>query len=205
MNRLLTHGALGVALTTALEILTAPYSDWVSLYPANGLVHVAKVVALVAFLVGLARWRSGRELGRTGTAATWLVTVGISCAALPYSVVEALLPWTLPAAEAEVRLEQWYAGPAAFVGALAAPALPVILVGLVLLHVVAIRRRLAPVWVPVLNLCCLPLAVAAGVLGQEGAGLPVPHPPTWLFLGLACYGLATATVAHREPAMATGR
>ena len=204
MNRLLTLGALGVASTTALEILTAPYSDWVSLYPANGLVHVAKVVAVIAFLVGLARWRAGRDLGGAGTVATWLVTVGVACAALPYSVVEAVLPWSLPAAVAEARLEEWYDGPAAFVGALAAPALPVIVLGLVLLHVVALRRRLAPPWVPVLNLLCLPLAVAAGVLGQEGAGLPVPHPPTWLFLGLACYGLATAR-AHRPLAMATGR
>jgi hypothetical protein len=51
-----------------------------------------------------------------------------------------------------------------------------------------LRRRALPRWAPVVSLLAIPVAVLAGVAGD--AGLPVPHPPAWLFLGLSAYGVA---------------
>ena len=68
---LLGGGALGVAVTTSLEVVTAPYSSAVSLYALNGVVHMVKVVALVAFAVGMLGWiEQWRDrLGRLGSTA----------------------------------------------------------------------------------------------------------------------------------------
>jgi hypothetical protein len=77
--------------------------------------------------------------------------------------------------------------------AAASIALPLILLGMVTLAVVVLRHRLMPAWAPVAGLVSLPVAVLAGVLGD--AGWAVPHPPAWIFLGLAAYGLALLRMA----------
>ena len=51
------------------------------------------------------------------------------------------------------------------------------------------------------------IAVAIGaVILAEGAGLPLPHPPAWLFLGVASYGIAGLALSSasrgRPPAAA---
>jgi hypothetical protein len=69
-------------------------------------------------------------------------------------------------------------------------AMPVALIALVTLAVVVLRHRLAPSWAPVASLATIPMAVLAGVLTE--AGWAVPHPPAWIFLGLAAYGPALA-------------
>jgi hypothetical protein len=55
-----------------------------------------------------------------------------------------------------------------------------------------------PAWAPIASLAAIPVAVLAGVLGD--AGWVLPHPPAWLFLGLAAYGPALArAVVEAEP------
>lgn len=66
--------------------------------------------------------------------------------------------------------------------------LPLVLLGVVTLAVVTLRRRALPRWAPVVGLPAIPVAVLAGVAGD--AGVPLPHPPAWLFLGLSAYGFA---------------
>ena len=195
---LLTVGALGVTLTTALEVVTAPYSPAVTVYPLNGVVHGAKVLAilvLAAGLVGLVRhleW-TGERLA---AAAVGIVAVATVLGAVPYSVAEAMLDGDLAPATANARLEEVYAQQS-WIGTTASIALPLTVLGLVTLAVVVLRHRVLPIWAPIASLVAIPVAVVAGVLGE--AGWVLPHPPAWIFLGLAAYGPALARVTAERP------
>lgn len=192
-------GALGIAGTTALELLTAPYSPVVRAYPLNGAVHWGKVGAALLLAAGflLLAGRLRERIGRTGAAAMGTVGVATVLGAVPYSLAEALLDSGLTPAAADARLEGVYAEhtwitTAAMIG------LPLVLVGVVTLAVVVLRRHALPAWAPVVSLLGIPAAVLAGIAGD--AGVPLPHPPAWLFLGLAAYGIALL----RQPDRVTG-
>lgn len=196
---LIGTGALGVAVTTALEVVTAPYGAAVRAYPLNGAVHVLKVVAALAFAAGLLAWlRDLRARGeRIAPIAVGVLAAGTVAAAVPYSVVEALLDPGLEPAAADARLNAVHAQQP-WIGALASAVLPLILLALVALAVVALRHRLVPTWAPIASLAAIPLAVLASV--AAGAGWAVPHAPAWLFAGLACYGAALAPARQLAPA-----
>jgi hypothetical protein len=195
---LVAGGALGVAVTTALEVVTAPYSPQVVAYPLNGAVHAAKVVALLALVTGLLAFAG--ELRRKGlrvaAVAAGVLSLAMLAGAGPYSVVEALLSPSLSPAAAEAELDATYAAQP-WIGAVASAALPLFVLGVVVLGVAVLRSRVLPVWAPVASLAAVPVAVLAGVL--SGAGWAVPHPPAWLLLGLSAYGFALA----RRPVAAT--
>lgn len=189
-HRLVAAGALGIALTTAAEVLTAPYSTHVVLYELNPAVHAVKVVAALVFVAGMlalaARHRS--MLGRAGVGAAVALAAGTTMGAIPYSLVETTLDPSVDHAEAAARLDAAYEAQLAWIGHLASAGMLLLLAGLVTLAVVVLRRRLLPRRRPLLSLAAVPLGVAAGVLG-EATGLPVPHPPAWIFL---CLGVAYA-------------
>jgi hypothetical protein len=199
---LITTGALGVAATTALEVVTAPYSPAVSAYPLNGAVHAGKVVAaivLAAGLVGLVGFLA--DLGaRVGALAAGGIAVGAVVGAVPYSVVEATLDPSLAPAAAEVRLEQIHATQA-WIGAAASVAFPLSVLAVVVLAVVVLRRRTLPAWAPIASIAAIPVAVVAGLLGD--AGWVLPHPPAWMFLGLAAYGPALARAGTERAVVLT--
>jgi len=189
-HRLVAAGAFGIALTTAAEVLTAPYSAHVVLYEVNPAVHAVKVLAALVFVTGMlalaARYRT--TLGRAGVGAAVALAAGTTMGAIPYSVVETRLAPNLDHAEAAARLDAAYEAQLAWIGHLASVGMLLLLLGLVTLAVVVLRRRLLPRWRPLLSLAALPLGVLAGVLG-EATNLPVPHPPAWMFL---CLGIAYA-------------
>lgn len=197
---LLGGGALGIAVTTALEMVTAPYSATVSLYPINGVVHMIKVVVVVAFICGLLGfWVHLRDrLGLVGSIAVWALVVGTVFGPVPYSLAEASLDPSLAPGAANAQLEAIYEANE-WIGALSTVGLLLILLSIVTLAVVGLRRRIFATWAPVLSVAAIPLAFAAGVL-TFSVGLPIPHPPTWIYLGLASYGLALAqrTAARLE-------
>ncbi len=200
-HRLIAIGALGIALTTAAEVLTAPYSAHVTLFGLNPAVHAVKVIAALLFVAGMlalaARCRTA--LGRVGVAAAVALAAGTTMGAIPYSVVETRLSPRLGAAEAAAWLDAAYEAHLAWIGHLASVGMLLILVGLVTLAAIVLRRRLLPRWRPVVSLVSIPLAVLAGVLG-ESAGLPVPHPPAWVFL---CLGIAYAAPLASAPGQPT--
>ena len=88
---LLGGGAVGIAATTALEVVTAPYSPAVIAYPLNGVVHLVKVAAVAAFVVGLLGFRAELRdrLGRVGSAAAAALAIASAFGAVPYSLAEA--------------------------------------------------------------------------------------------------------------------
>ncbi|TFV88085.1 hypothetical protein E4P40_10680 [Blastococcus sp. CT_GayMR20] len=190
---LITGGALGIAATTALEVVTGPYSPDVRAFWLNGPVHVAKVLAILALAAGLLPW--ARSLARDGqrvpAVAAGLLAATTVVGAGPYSVVEATLDRGLTPAAASARLDSIYADQAWVITA-SSVALPVLLLALVVFAVVVLGRRLLPRWAPLASLASVPVAVLAGILTE--AGWPLPHPPAWLFLGLAAYGAALVRV-----------
>jgi hypothetical protein len=198
-RRLVAAGALGIALTTAAEVLTAPYSAHLVLYELNPAVHAVKVVAALVFVAGMlalaARYRA--TLGPVGVGAAVALAAGTTIGAIPYSVVETRLDPNLSPAEAAAWLDAAYEAQLAWIGHLAAVGMLLILVGLVTLAVVVLRRRLLPRWRPLLSLAGLPLGVLAGAVG-ETTSLPVPHPPAWVFLCLgAAYAAPLASASGR--------
>lgn len=204
-HRLVAGGALGIAVTTAAEVLTAPYSPHVSLFVLNPAVHVLKVLAAVVFVVGMlalaARHRA--TLGRVGVGAAAALAAGTSFGAVPYSVVETTLDPGMGPAEAAAWLDAAYADGLAWIGYLAAAGMLLVVVGLVTLAVVVLRRRALPRWRPWVALAAVPAGVLSAVLG-EATGLPVPHPPAWIFLGIGiAYAAPLAT--GRRPASSAGR
>jgi hypothetical protein len=186
---LVTVGALGIAVTTALEVVTAPYSPAVSAYALNPAVHGAKVLAVIAFAAGFGALAGAlvRRGERLAAVAAGVLAAGTVLGAAPYSVAETLVSPGLTPAAAEAELEATYAAHP-WIGTVSSIVLPLVVLSLVVFAVVVLRRRLLPAWAPVASLAGIPLAVLAGVLG--GAGWAVPHPPAWLFLGLSAYGVA---------------
>ena len=205
-HRLVAAGALGIALTTAAEVLTAPYSAHVVLFELNPAVHAVKVLAALVFVAGMlalaARYHAA--LGRVGVGAAVALAAATTTGAIPYSVVETTLDPRLTAAQAAAWLDAAYVAQLAWIGYLAMVGMLLILVGLVTLAAVVMRRRLLPRWRPLLSVAALPLGVLAGVLG-ETTGLPVPHPPAWVFLCLAiAYAAPLTSAPGSEPGRPTG-
>ena len=192
------YGALGVAVTTALEVVTAPYSTSVSLYELNGVVHMVKVVALVAFTVGLlgVLAHGGDRLGRVGRGAGLALAVATVLGAAPYTFIESSLDPGLTPTAANARLDAIY-DDHVWVGILASVAMPIVVLSVLTLAVVVLRRQLLPIWAPVSNLLSIPVAIAVMVV-SESTGVALPHPPVWIFLGLAMYGAAIAVSARES-------
>lgn len=187
---LIAGGALGIALTTALEVLTAPYSAHVVAYPLNGAVHLVKVLAIAAFMGGMAGYlaRFRDRLGVIGSIAAGSLAIGTFLGALPYNLAEASLDPSITPAAANAQLEAIYVAQP-WIGDVASAMLPVTLLAIVVFGIVALRRRLFSAWAPAISLAMIPAAVAVSFL-IEASGLPLPHAPAWLFLGLAAYGPA---------------
>ena len=187
---LIASGGLGIAVTTALEVVTSPYSAHVSAFGLNGPVHLLKVVAIAVFVAGMSglllRFRS--QLGVVGSLATGTLAIGTVVGALPYSLVEASLDPSGTPAQANVELEALYAAQP-WISEASQIAMPILLLAIIVFGVVALRRSLFPAWAPVVSLVTIPLAIGVAILGGA-AGLPLPHPPAWIFLGLSGYGLA---------------
>ena len=203
---LIAGGALGIALTTSLEVVTAPYSAHVVAYPLNGAVHLVKVLAVATFVAGMADYlvRYRQRLGPIGSIASAALALGTVLGGLPYNLAEASLDPALTPAAANERLEAIYAAQP-WIGEVAGAMLPVVLLAIIVFGIVALRRRLFPAWAPAISLGMIPVAIGAVILA-EGAGLPLPHPPAWLFLGVASYGAAGLALSSasrgRPPAAA---
>lgn len=201
---LIAGGALGIALTTALEVLTAPYSAHVVAYPLNGAVHLVKVLAVAAFVAGMAGYlvRFRGRLGVIGSTAAGALAIGTLLGGLPYNLAEASLDPSLTPAAANARLEAIYVAQP-WITEVAGAMLPVVLLAIVVFGIVALRRRLFPAWAPAVSLVMIPVAIGAAIL-SEAAGLPLPHPPAWLFLGLAAYGVSGLVQAGRSASQVSG-
>jgi mannose/fructose/N-acetylgalactosamine-specific phosphotransferase system component IIC len=78
---------------------------------------------------------------------------------------------------------------------LASVLMPVVVIGVVLLAVRLLRRRLLPAWAPMSSLAAIPVAILVMVV-SETAGVSLPHPPAWILLGITCYGVALRSAGY---------
>jgi hypothetical protein len=198
---LVAGGGLGLFSAISLGLFTTPYSPIVSAYPLNGLLHAGKLVALLAFAGGMLALQAhlAGRLGRPGRVAAVALAVGAVLGAGPHSVVEVLLDPRLSPAVAEARPEAlWDAQ--SWISTLSAVAMVLLLLSIPTLAVSALRQRALPRWAPVVSLLAIPVALWSGALMEEGVAFP--HPPAWIFLGLAAYGFALAPRRAAAPAEA---
>ena len=137
----------------------------------------------------------GDRLGRVGRGAGLALAVATVLGAVPYTFIESSLDPGLTPAAANARLDAIYDGDV-WVGILTSVAMPIVVLSVLTLAVVVLRRQLLPIWAPVSNLLSIPVAIAVTVV-SESTGVALPHPPVWIFLGLAMYGAAIG-VSVRE-------
>ncbi len=187
---LIALGGAGIAVSTGLETVTAPYSAHVSAYPLNGAVHLLKVLSIAAFAGGMAGLvlRFHRALGTVGSIAAAALAIGTVVGSLPYTLAEVSLDPSLSPVQASIQLEAIYAGQT-WISAASGIALAGIIVAIVALGVAALRRRQFPAWAPLLSLAMVPVGVGSALLA-DATGWPIPHPPAWVFLGLSAYGFS---------------
>ncbi|CAA9399404.1 MAG: hypothetical protein AVDCRST_MAG75-2025 [uncultured Propionibacteriaceae bacterium] len=122
------------------------------------------------------------KLGRVGSTAATVLALATPLGAVPYSLAEASLDPGMSPGAANEQLDTIYATHT-WISLLAMVTLPLIVLSIITLGIVVLRRQLVLAWGPVASLCAIPISVAAGALAESG--LPLPHPPAWIFLGRA--------------------
>jgi hypothetical protein len=197
--------AVLAAGATAAELLTAPYNPTVSLYALDGPVHLVKYLAMLTLLVTLpAAYVAQRATaGRLGLVGLVLLLLGLGLAGTPYNVQEMSLSPSLSVAEANAAWEQMMsegvllgiAGGLGFLG---------VIIGIVAFGIASRRAGGAFRRAGTISLVSLVVAIVH-IFAMDALPSFIPHPPTWLVLGLAAYGIALWREAVRASAPAAGR
>lgn len=183
--------AVVAAATTAAEIVTSPYNPTVSLYALDGPVHLVKYIAMLALLVSLpaAYVAQLQTAGKLGLAGLVLVLTGVGLAGTPYNVIELTLSPSLSVAEASAAWEAIWTD-AVLLGVASGIGFLAFIIGLVAFGIASRRSEGAFRRAGTISLLALGLAVAQ-LFAMDVLPAVIPHPPTWLMLGLAAYGWAT--------------
>lgn len=200
----LAISATTLAAVTWAERFTGPDIDRVPplVEPAAVPVHVVSFLAFLLFapgLVGLYLAHRDRLAALLGCAA---VGIGFSLGVLPHTVLDfSAIPVVvdaLPEPDSTALVDRMYG----IVGVLASVGGLLGVAGIVTLGVVLLRAGRLPRWAGIAGLAAVPAAVLLGVVGGVLPGVPMPHAPVALDLGLAAYGLALAgrrTADERVP------
>jgi hypothetical protein len=197
--------AITGAAMTAAEILTAPYNPQATFLAWDGLVHLVKYLAMLTLLVSLpaAFVVQRATAGRLGFAGLVLILFGLGAAGTPYNVLEMTLDPSQPITALQATFKQLsnttLLGVAGGIGFLA------VLVGIIFFALAS--RRTGGTLRSAANVSLIGLG-AAFVRGLAMDAMPgvIPHPPTWLLLGLGAYGVAVLRVdaQHEAPARDSG-
>ena len=186
--------AVLAAAMTAAELVTSPYNPYVSLYAINGPVHLLKYVAMLALLVALPAAYVGQRATarRLGFVGLILVLGGLGLAGTPYNVMEMSLSPSLSTTEANAAWEALWAE-AMLLGIMGLVGFLAVIVGVVTFAIASRRAGGAFRRAGHASLIGLGVGVASMFLGSAFPGV-VPHPPTWILLGLSAYGVAVVRV-----------
>jgi hypothetical protein len=197
--------AVTAAAMTAAEIVTAPYNPQGTLLALDGPVHLVKYLAMLALLVSLpaAFVVQRRTAGRLGFAGLVLILFGLGAAGTPYNVLEMTLDPSRPIPALQATWNELTNN--ALLGAIGGVGFLGVIVGIVLFALAS--RRAGGTLRSAANVSLVGLG-ATFVRGLAMAAMPgvIPHPPTWLLLGLAAYGVAVLRVdaQHEAPARDPG-
>lgn len=195
--------AVTAAAMTAAEIVTAPYNPQGTLLAWDAPVHLVKYLAMLTLLVSLpaAFVIQRATAGRLGFAGLVLILFGLGAAGTPYNVLEMTLDPSQPIPTLQATWDQLTSsellsatGGIGFLG---------VMVGIIAFALAS--RRAGGVVRSAASVSLIGLGVAFVTLFVMGA-LPgvIPHPPTWMLLGLAAYGIAVLRVDAPREAAAEG-
>ncbi|MDP9381024.1 MAG: hypothetical protein M3Q29_12915 [Chloroflexota bacterium] len=197
-------GTVVVSITTALELLVSPYNRYGTALSYNAPVHIAKYLGGIFLVLGItaAYLRQRERSGRLGFAGFVLFVFGFMMTGMPYNVTEFTMDPSLSQQAAVEYLNTVQSNNYA-IPLLAAPGFLMVLVGMILFAVATLRARVLPRWTGWLAVAGLVLGVATNFASETGV---IPHPPTWMILGMLGYGYAVfagrtaAGAAGNEPA-----
>ncbi|HUQ78548.1 MAG TPA: hypothetical protein VM427_06730 [Patescibacteria group bacterium] len=196
--------ALTAAAMTAAEIVTAPYNPQATLLGLDGPVHLIKYLAMVVLLVSLpaAFIVQRATAGRLGFAGIVLILFGLGAAGTPFNVLEMTLDPGQPVPALQATWDQLT--DTALLGALGGVGFLSFLIGIVAFALATRRAGGAARSVAAISLVGLGIAFARSLTLDALPGV-IPHPPAWMLLGLAAYGVLvwrpvtpTETVGERQ-------
>lgn len=197
---IVTAAVIGAAMTAA-EIVTAPYNPLATLVAWDGPVHLVKYLAMIALLVALpAAFVVQRgSAGRLGFAGLLLILFGLGASGTPYNVLEMTLDPSLPVPTLQATWDALTNN--VWIGAIGGIGFLAVVIGIVAFALAS--RRAGGVFrsAGIVSLVSLGISVVH-VIVMELLPSAVPHPPTWLLLGFAGYGVAVLR-AESSPRAAT--
>jgi hypothetical protein len=186
---LIVSAALTGAAMTAAEIITAPYNPLGTFLIWDGPVHLVKYLAMVTLLIALpaAFVVQRTSAGRLGFAGLVLILFGLGASGTPYNVLQMTLDPSLPVATLQATWDRLTNN--ALIGAIGSIGFLAIVIGIIVFALAS--RRAGGVMRSAATVSLISLGVAfAQLFVMDVLPALVPHPPTWLLLGLAAYGAA---------------
>jgi hypothetical protein len=189
---IVTAAVTGAAMTAA-EIVTAPYNPHATLLAWDGPVHLVKYLAMLTLLVSLpaAFVVQRASAGRLGFAGLVLILFGLGTAGTPYNVLEMTLDPSQPIPALRATFDQLTSS--GLLGVTAGIGFLGVMVGIILFALAS--RRAGGVVRTAATVSLISLGVALlRVIAMDALPGVIPHPPTWMLLGLAAYGIAVLRV-----------
>lgn len=186
--------AVVAAIITAAEIVTAPYNAQPVLVAWDAPAHLVKYLAMLALLVSLpaAFVVQRATAGRLGFAGLVLILFGLGAAGTPFNVLEMTLDPSQPIPALRATWDELTGNP--LLGGAAGIGFLGFIVGTVA-FALASRRAGGPMRsAATVSLIGLGVAFVQSFVMDALPGV-IPHPPTWMLLGLAAYGVAVARLA----------
>lgn len=186
--------AVVAAIITAAEIVTAPYNAQPVLVAWDAPAHLVKYLAMLALLVSLpaAFVVQRATAGRLGLAGLVLILFGLGAAGTPFNVLEMTLDPSQPIPALRATWDELTGNP--LLGGAAGIGFLGFIVGTVA-FALASRRAGGPMRsAATVSLIGLGVAFVQSFVMDALPGV-IPHPPTWMLLGLAAYGVAVARLA----------
>lgn len=185
---IITAAVIAAAMTAA-EIITAPYNPQGTLVAWDGPVHLVKYLAILTLLVSLpaAFLVQRASAGRLGFAGLALILFGLGAGGAPYNILEMTLDPSQPIPALRATWDELTSS--ALLGAAGGLGLVAFLTGIIAFGL-ASRRAGGTVRVAALvSLVALGVGFLRLVIIDALPGV-IPHPTTWIMLGLAAYGFA---------------
>lgn len=196
---IVSAAVIGAAMTAA-EIVTAPYNPQPTLLAWDGPVHLVRFLAMLTLLVSLpaAFVVQRATAGRIGFAGLVLILMGLGAAGTPYNVLEMTLDPSQPIPALRATWDELTGNP--LLSATAGIGFLGFIVGVVA-FALASRRAGGPMRsAATVSLIGLGVAFVRSLVMDALPGV-IPHPPTWMLLGLIGYGVAVWRLAAPQEAV----
>lgn len=187
--------AVLAAIITAAELVTAPYNPLATLIAWDAPLHLVKYLAMLTLLVSLpaAFVVQRATAGRLGFVGLVLILFGLGAAGTPFNVLEMTLDPSQPIPALRATWDQLTSN--ALLGMSGGIGFLGFIVGIIAFAVSSRRAGGRLRSAATASLIGLGVAFVQSFVMDALPGV-VPHPPTWMLLGLAAYGVAVWRLAE---------